>query len=228
MDTVEAKKVKDVLKYGAWIVVAVVALVFGLRIVNLFEGDHSGEHTVFTPADSNFAQVVKKDYRPASTPFERPSKPVVKLPKGVSERDVKRLITVTKETPADSAGTVHIDTTQIIETFDGQVYVPKEEGKTTTVQETHYTPPIFAFDLFGSAGITVTRRENKVVVSPLLAIAPLQVLGHVQLPLIGADFEGVAAGAGYRYDKFMLGLVAHWSGKDLSRSVKLTVHYCFD
>jgi hypothetical protein len=223
---------KDILKYGSWLVVAIVALVLGLtlgpRVLSFLEGYVGGEHTVFTPADSNFVPVIKKDYRPPSTPFERPSKPPWKLPKGVSERDVKRVITVAKETPADSAGAVHRDTTQIIETFDGRIYIPKELGKATTVRETRYTPPIFAFDLFTSAGITLTRRESKFVVSPLLAIAPLQILGHVQLPLVGADFEGVVAGAGYRYDRFMLGTVVHWSGRDLSRYIKLTVHFCFD
>ncbi len=228
MDPVAQTQMKDLLKYGSWLVVAIVALILGLRVAAFLDHDSSQEQTVFTPADSSFAPVVKKDYRPASTPFERPSKPVAKLPKGVSEKDVKRVITVTKDTPADSAGNVTKDTTQIIETFDGKIYIPKEDGKATTVEETRYVPPIFAFDLFTSAGITLTMRDNKVVVSPMVAIAPLQVLGHVQLPLVGADLEGIAAGIGYRYDKFMLGSVVHWSGKDLTRSVKLTIHFCFD
>ena len=80
---------KDILKYGAWIVVAAVVLVLGLKLAHMLEGEPQYEYVVpLCGIDSGFVPIIKKDYRPRSTPFERRSKPPVRLPRGVKESDV--------------------------------------------------------------------------------------------------------------------------------------------
>jgi len=220
--------VKDILKYGSWVVIAIVALVLGLilgpRVLSYFEGYLGGDHAVFTPADSTFVPVVKREYKPRSTPFERPSKPPVRLPKGVKESDVKRVIVVTEHIKTDSSR-IFFDSTTVIELKSGAIYVPKEHGKELTVEEFNYVPPVLDFGLFCSVGASVGRYNDKFTISPLMAASLLQICGVVQFPLVMADLQGVGAGFGIRQGDFMIGAFSHWRFEDMQRQIKLSIQY---
>jgi hypothetical protein len=228
--------VKDVLKYGAWIVVVLVLLVLGLRLARMLEGEPNNEYVVGSPIDSGFVPIIKKDYRPHSTPFERRSKAPVRLPRGVKSSDVKRVIIVTENVKTDSglpdyavqAGKTFSDSTTVIELKSGEIYVPKEDGKELTVEEFRYVPPILDFGLFGSVGASLGRIQTKFVVSPLVAFSPLQICGTVQLPLAMADLYGVGVGFGVRYGDFIVGAFSHWRFDDAQRQIKVSIHYCIN
>lgn len=142
---------KDVLKYLAWMAVAGVALVIVREFSRWVGTETQPEFTVSTPVDSGFAPIFQKEFRPRSTPFERASKPPAKLPKGVKESDVKRVIVVTKRLETDAERRI-IDSTTVIELTTGEIFVPKVKGKEVSVEEYRYAPPILDFGLFGSVG----------------------------------------------------------------------------
>lgn len=215
---------KDYLKYIAWMVVAIVVLVLVLKISGWIEGSPHIDYTVTTPIDSGFAPIIKKDFKPRSTPFERPSKPPVRLPKGVKEADVKRVIVITERLKTDS-GTKFFDSTAVVELKSGEIYVPKEDGKELTVEEFRYVPPILDFGLFASVGASIGRSQQRFNISPLLAASPLQICGSVQFPLLMADLQGVGAGFGIRYGDFMVGISSHWNYLDAQRQIKVSIHY---
>jgi len=219
--------VKDVLKYGAWIIVAAVVLVLGLRLARMLEGEPHNEYVVGSPIDSGFVPIIKKDYRPRSTPFERPSKPPVKLPRGVKESDVKRVIIVTENVKTDS-GKTFSDSTTVIELKSGEIYVPKEDGKELTVEEFRYVPPILDLGLFGSVGASLGGILAKLTLSPLVAASPLQICGLVQFPLAMADLYGVGVGFGVRYGDFIVGAFSHWRFDNMQRQIKISIQYCFE
>jgi hypothetical protein len=218
---------KDYLKYGAWAVVAIVLLVVVWRISRLIEGGPQTDYTVATPIDSGFVPIIKQEFKPRSTPFERASKPPVKLPQGVKESDVKRVIIVIKDVKTGSNIAVP-DTSRIIELKSGEIYVPKEEGTELTVHEITYMPPILRFGLFASVGVSLGGIPAKLTVSPLVAVSPLQICGFVQFPLVMVDLCGIGAGFGFRYGNYMAGAFSHWRFDNMQRQVKISVQYAIN
>jgi hypothetical protein len=177
------------------------------------------------PADSNFVPVKERNYRPRSTPFERPSNIPVTLPKGVTEANVARIVTVVKRIPIDSAHFLQ-DTTSIIITKGDQVFVPKQSGVETGVQDIKFIDPIFRWGLFTSIGASFTKFGVPTLeVSPSIAISPLEILGKVQLPLLAADLSGIGIGIAYRHKDFIFVLADHERFVDAGRSIRIMIHY---
>jgi len=218
---------KEYVKYIAWIIVAIVVLVLIFKISNLIEGPAHVDYTVSTPIDSGFVPIIEKDYKPRSTPFERPSKPPVKLPKGVKESDVKRAIVVVDSMETGS-GRKFLDTTTVIELKSGEIFVPKKDGKELSVEEYSYKPPILAFGLFGSLGASLGQSAGKLAVSPIVGASLAQISGLVQFPLFSADFDGIGAGIGLRYGSVMVGAHSHWRFDGTQRQIKLSLQFCIN
>jgi hypothetical protein len=189
---------QNILKYIAIIFVAAVILILALRGCP----QTTTEVTVVTPPDTNFAQIVKRDYRPKSIPiFENPKKPPIRLPKDIKEKDVKRAIIVT--------GKNCMDTTTIIETKDGNIFVDKQGGKVATVEEITYKPPILAFGLTPIVGMTVSPFGK--LLSPMIGLNFITWYGQVQFPNLCIDLQGVSSFAMYRLDIFSFGAGYRWN-----------------
>jgi hypothetical protein len=215
---------KDALKYIAVILTCIVGAIALFRIGSCGDGN-GGDVSVRIPADTGFVPVTERELRPRSTPFEGASNVPVKLPKGLAEGDVARIVRVVKRIPINSSRSV-LDTTAMIITKADQVFVPKQDGIQTSVEDTKFVPPIFRFGIFASVGISLVKLGiPNLEVSPSIAIAPLEILGKIQLPLITADLQGVGIGVGYRYKDFVFAVAGHQRFEDAGRSVRIMIHY---
>lgn len=212
------------LKYSAIILICVTVLVILFRFGSCNDAKMD-DVTIRIPTDSGFVPVTERKYRPPSTPFERSSKSPVKFPKDLSEGNVARIVTVVKRIPIDSAHSLW-DTTSVIVTKGDQVFVPKQPGTQTTVQDTKFTDPIFRWGLFSSVGISIAKFGVPTLeVSPSLAIAPLEIMGEVRFPFLTTDLTGVGIGIAYRHNDFIFALANHERFIDAGRSIRIMIHY---
>lgn len=221
---------KDYLKYITWIVLAVVALVIVSRVTGLFKDGVSEDVTVTTPSDSAFLPIHKREFKPASIPFEKRTKPPVRLPKGIKEKDVARAIIITKSERGRTSSRLGAigDTLRLIELKNGAIFVEGVKGAETKVEEITYAPPILSWGMFTSVGVSISRSEERFVFSPVFAFSPLQISGTVQFPLLTADLNGIGAGVGARYKNFLFGISEQWRFENFQRQIKLSIHYCID
>ena len=212
------------LKYSAVILVCVVILVITSRIDSC-NNQATDEISIRIPSDSGFVPVTEHNYRPPSTPFERSSKPPAKIPKDISEGDVARTVAVVKRIPIDSSHFL-TDTTSLVLMKDGLVFVQKQPGIAMSVEDTKFIDPIFHWDIFTSIGISIAKFGVPTLeVSPSIAIAPLEIMGKVQLPLLAADLTGVGIGIAYRHKNFIFALAGHERFVDAGRSIQIMIHY---
>jgi hypothetical protein len=214
---------KDTLKYIAIILACIVGAIVLFRIGSCGDGS-TDETTTRIPSDSAFVPITERTLRPRSTLFEGASKTPARLPKGLSEGDVARIVRVVKRIRVDSARSI-LDTTSVIITKADQVFVPKQPGIETSVEDIKFVDPILHFGLFPSIGISIAKLGIPSEVSPSIAIAPLEILGKVQLPLIAADLNGVGVGIGWRYKDFVFAVAGHQRFEDAGRSVRIMIHY---
>ncbi len=219
-------------------VCAVIVVVMLPRSCSHNSTDDSRVAQVFTPNDSNFAPVTTKEYRPASTPFEKQKSPV-KLPSDLNESDVKeaiRIIGSPRPPVTQSPGPVVPDTTVIILSQDGHIYVNGGQ-RSLTVERFEYLPPILDFGLFRQVGVTVSGLRQLLggdftpdLVSPAFAVSFIQVDGRFQFPTLLLDLDGVGIGGGYRISGFTAGAVYHhpFVGADQdSPALKIFITYNF-
>jgi hypothetical protein len=212
------------MKHIAWIVVAISVLVIFFKIESCLREKKGSNEIVFTPADSSFEPIVKKEYRPPSTPFEKPQRPKIKIPAGIDEKEIEKAIIITKLPQTDGLKNTPPDTTRILILKSGEVYIEKTDSTITKVEQYHYLPPIFDFTLQPSIGLSLSL-DSSFKVSPSLALSACQLFGKVQIPILTADLNGVGVGVGIRQEDFVFGLAATWSYKDFDRQIKLSLHY---
>lgn len=215
---------KETIKYLAWIVVAGVLLVIASMVKDVFRGESEAPGMMVVPADSGFAPVIKKEFRPRSTPFEKhPPIPVKRYPAGVKEKDVKRVITIGKTIPI--SGIPHQDTTRIIEMKSGEIFIEKPDSGQLVVEEFEYLDPILSWGARASLGITFSRFSHKFELSPSLSLSFLQVLGRIAVPLATVDLTSIGLGVGYQWESFVFGFGLHWRFEDLRKQVKISLQY---
>lgn len=171
--------------------------------------------TVVTPTDTSFSSVTHDTYRPQSIPFiERTQKPPAHLPDNIKPSDVKEVITVVKSPK---------DTTQVIITKKGDVYVGKQGGKVEAVTVTTYEPPILSWDLFIKIGVDGTTEK----ISPVAAIGLCEIIGRVDVPVFSLDLQGVGIGADVKIFKpISVGILYHDSWQT-DKSIRLIINYNF-
>ena len=195
------------LKTIAYVILAIFILVFAWRYFKPTEK----VITVTTPKDTTFSQVTHDTYRPNSVPLlESTHTPPTRLPSNLKPKDVKEVITVVKK-PNDS--------TRVIITNNGNVYVDRQNGKVENVTVTTYEPPILNFDLFPKLGID----GNTQKVSPFIGIAFLEICGKVDLPLFTVDLYGIGIGIDYQlFNPVSIGVIYHddWQ---TNKSIRLTL-----
>ncbi|MDP1675708.1 MAG: hypothetical protein Q8L88_02490 [Bacteroidota bacterium] len=200
---------KEYLKYASYIVVCVTIAYVCLTLRNCGTVGESSDRTD-TPADSAYLPIIVRSYTPKSTPFEKPVKPVSKLPKGVKEKDVKRVITISGK-----------KLLQIIETKNGYVLVSKN-GDSLEVAVTNYFDPIFEFGLFAGVGINL----NAAAAAPSVSISFVKVCGNFLAPVVAADLRSIGIGIGYKfYHDITVTPLLMWNYSDTQRTIKLNLSY---
>jgi len=213
--------VRDVIKYITILAVTAAVLIIFFSAKDWLSVETKSER-ILIPSDSNFVEIAEQQYRPSSTPFEKPSNTPVMLPKGMKERDVKRVITIAKKLPVAQGDTVVVDETHIIETKSGDIFIPKQPGKEIVVREIGYAAPILALSWKTSIGFSTSWTGS---LSPAIAAAPLEIAGTVRLPIFIMDLQGVGLGMGVIYERFIFGMSRHWRFGDAEPSSKLTIMY---
>jgi hypothetical protein len=134
----------------------------------------------------------------------------------VKEKEIKREIRIIK---IDSSG--HADTTGIILMENGEVLVDNAARNVKSVDVANYVAPILDWGLHLQAGVSIWDH-----VSPAIAIAPLEIEGCLQLPVIAVDIYGVGIGASYRLSHYSFGIISHY-GFTLEKQIKILVTYNF-
>ena len=212
-----------IFKYGALIILGmlcILAVVKGLQCVITPK-----PITIIQPVDTNFATIAHTDYRPQSIPLvEHPQKPKVTLPSNIHESDVANIVVVVKK---DSA-TGKQDTTAIITTHDGTVYVNNDrhgEDHTQSVTIITYEQPILKFGLFPALGVDYVPNGKA---SPVGSIGFLKILGSVTVPEVSADFYGIGAGVSVKiYEDISAGVVYRWDYQDAKTQIAVKVAFNF-
>lgn len=176
--------------------------------------------TISVPADSVFAPIVSRSYQPPSLPFSKKTIGI-KLPKGITERDVKKVTTVTvRDVPHEPSKRINI-----IETNSGETFVEKDSSVESVIV-TRVQRPLFVVGLSFGFGISIgATSENRPGVSPLAIVAILEWFGDLHAPVLVADLDGIGIGGQYRlYHDVFVGASRCWRYEGGSR-VKATVAY---
>ncbi|MEW6060957.1 MAG: hypothetical protein AB1600_03350 [Bacteroidota bacterium] len=210
---------KDLLKYIAYIFACATTLYIMAQIKSCSSDTDKEEFTVEIPLDSSFVPIVKQEYRPRSTPFEKGGKQPHRLPKNATESNVARTIAIVKRIPIDSAGHTIQDTTILVVLKQGDVFVERRQYH-SEVRVTDFLPPIFDWNLSFSVGINFAR-----TVSPSIAFSPLKIMGRVSFPLLSFDTEGIGIGAGWYQEDFIFGVITHSRFETEVTGLKLFIHY---
>jgi len=167
------------------------------------------------PKDSGFSPIAQQEYRPPSLPFSR-RRLQVKLPAGVSERDVRRVVTVRVR---DSSGARRLS---IIEARSGETYVPRDSA-ILGVEVTDVLSPIFAVGVRFGIGLTATPTR----LSPAAFLALVEWDGWLQVPVAVADLDGLGIGGQLRiYHDICFGATHLWRF-DQSTQAKATLSIMF-
>lgn len=192
---------------------------------------HNDVVLTVTPADSSFTPIDHRSYTPPLLPAlskRSAVPPVTKLPRGVRERDVRRVVQLEwKGVPAP---------TNIIELKNGEVFVEKD-SPLERVTVVDYNPPVLALGLFPGIGVSLGLEKgnvgepwrNRAKLSPVLKASFVEVCGTVKLPMIAADLDGAGIGAEWTiYHDIAIGAALFGEYSNLNqRSFKVTLQFNF-
>ena len=170
----------------------------------------------YVPHDPNFTPVIYGTYQPPSVPMLSSKKSGLKLPEGMSEKDVAKVTTIerTEGKPID-----------IIETKSGEIFIAKD-STIRSVRVTMFEAPVFSFDWRFGFGASLGYRE-RFQFSPSVTFAPLEWYGKLHAPTLTADLDGIGVGGQLRvYHDIYLGPAHVWR-YDVGSQFKATVHYMF-
>jgi hypothetical protein len=220
------------LKLAAAVVLLIVAIVAVSRFnscMNNWRG--IGKTSTDTPKDSSFMPIEHRHYQPPSLPgltnlVGIPPTAPAKLPKGVSEKDVKRVLTLNVRELSKPIN--------VIEMKDDRVFVEKDSGL-VSVGVTDYVPPIVQFGFYPGVGISIGKVGTSAPTfpmrfSPLATVAVADWWGLVRVPCIAADLDGIGISASAKiYYDFYIGVAMLWKYEDTSQRVlKATIAYNFN
>ena len=161
-------------------------------------------NNVETPTDSSFIPVKKETYTPPTVPAIEKRRLPVRLPKGVTETDVKQVITVTERPAAkgSSQSKVPGHDIDIIETNDGEIYVEKD-STIESVTQIRVLPQFFTLEVGIALGANTSLDKR---VRPQVSWSLGTWAGCVHFPVLTGDPDGISFGADTRvYHDFFLG-----------------------
>jgi hypothetical protein len=174
--------------------------------------------SVSTPTDTSFAPVTHSEYRPPI--IEGKSSPV-KLPEGVSQKDVVKVTTLKVR---DSKG--GIKDINVVETKDGETFVEKD-ADLVSVDVVEYKPPIVSFGMGYGGGLSFGLKNDKFALSPVMTVSPIEWFGRVKLPVGSLDIDGIGIGASVRaYHDIHIGAAKTWDF-DGGSGVKINLTFEF-
>lgn len=213
---------KDYLKYISIIIVCVTTIVISTQIRSCSNVRDGEESVTVTPRDSSFVPVSKNEYRPRSTPFEKDAAIPARLPNDAPQANVARTIAIVKAIPADGTGTFIKDSTNIVITKSGDVFVEKKSGIETNVTITEFLPPILQWDFYCGIGFNTNMQK----IFPSVSVSFLQINEKFSAPILFADTRSIGVGAGYKfYYDISVAPVLCWDYENLNRSIKINVSY---
>lgn len=211
---------------GKWRVVTVLALAV---VIILLLGDRlrcrPGDEgfIVHAPPDSSYMPVLRRQYSPpppliGGLTTRRSAAPLKKLPQGVAELDVQRVVRLRIK---DSNKPV-----TIVELRDGSVLVERD-SVVEVVEVIEYERPAVAFGLFPGIGITGTMRGGDARVVPMLKLSFAELFGRVRLPMVVADTDGIGLGVETRlYHDLFIGAGVFATYSNLAhRQLKATLEF---
>lgn len=206
---------KEYVKYGTYLVICATIAFMCATFKDCGEVGQTPD-LVVVPRDSAFLPITKSDYKPASTPFEDPVKPVSKLPIGVKEKDVDRVITARKISTNE--------TLILIITKSGDVHIPKDSTSVNyEFRVTEYHPQIFDFGLDIALGFTLNADAR---ISPSISFSMLQINEKILFPDIAADLQSIGIGIGYQfYHDLTVTPLYMWNYSDTHNTIKIKVSY---
>jgi hypothetical protein len=208
------------LKYIAIILVAVVVLVFFFNIKSCGSANNAVQSTN-VPIDSNFAPVTHQTYQPPSIPFLSKEKLPVKLPQGVKEKDVKKIIKLTVRDIPSGGKEINI-----IESKTGEIFVQRDSS-IVSIGVIDVRPPLIAFDFRFGAGLSLGKCGKGLRYSPAVLFAPIEWDGWLQLPVVAADLDGIGPGAQIKiYHNIYLGAAQLWR-YDVGQQSKIILSYVY-
>jgi len=195
-------------------------LIYGIVKIQSCNVNPVDENGVSVPADTNYNPVTEQEYTPPSTPLSSKKLPV-QLPKGVREKDVETVTTITMK-PEHGKPSQKFD---IIRTKEGETFVRKD-STIESVSVTTIAPPFMDWGIHFGAGITAGKSES-VKLSPSLCVAPVQWFGWLQAPAGYLDIEGVGPGLQAKvYHDIYIGAAKIWKFEG-GEQLKLTIQYMF-
>ena len=215
---------RQYLKYIAIIIACGVLfyVIAALKSCNLKQSSMS-QSTIVNPTDSNFAPVEHTTYQPPSLPALSKTTSGIKLPKGLSEKDVKKVVELKLRTsvPVSTNDSMtqssfvndSLTTLDIIETRNGDIFV-KKDSLIQSVKVIHFEPPVFAFNLRFGAGVSAGYSDRKINFSPVAVMSLVD--WNVdkikfQAPIVTADLDGVGLGAQFQlYNNLYFGAIREW------------------
>lgn len=213
------------LKIGAGIIVLIVLLAIISRVSSCVSAHRDGVSKIVTPQDSTFAPLEHRSYTPPSVqiPFltkKKSGHPPASLPVGVSEKDVKRVISLKYKDRTEPVN--------IIEMKSGMIFV-KKDSLLEEVTDWTYRPPIVEFGLFPGGGLSFAWQDSKLRLSPTMGFSLMDVCGTVRLPFISVDIDGLGAGIQAKlYHEIYIGPSIVWSFDDLShKQIRISLNYNF-
>lgn len=223
MQESRAGRMRTILQTIGGVIVLVVVIVLIVKFRGCRDVDHlDGGTIVRVPDDTTFAPVHVKEYQPPSLPFSKKKLPV-RLPKGMDEDDVARVVTL--EIPPDTLGKKK-RTIDVIETKKGDVLVSLDSGP-FEVTVTEIVPPLISFSMRFGAGVTLGRKDGQNTFSPAVMFAPVEWSGWLEAPFLTADLEGLGVGGQARvYHDVYIGIAKLWRYEEGSR-IKLDLAFMF-
>lgn len=213
---------KNTLLAVACLIALGILIMIGVKLYDVFIApEPENVVTIETPADTNFVPVEKQTYQPPSFFFSKKTSGK-KLPRGVKEEVVARVLTVKMVAPNDS-----IYELDIIETKDGDVFIAKDDPEVKSVRVLTFAPKVFDINVRFGLGLSAGLRNEQVRIMPCGVMSLCEWWGAVQAPSLAADFDGVGPAIGVKlYHDIYLGAAWMW-GYDGSRQIKASLSYMF-
>jgi hypothetical protein len=197
------------------IIYAFVAIFFISIAYKIFYSPKPQKIIEIASPDNTFTSAGETTLRPKSIPFEATTKPIVREPDNVPQKDIDRTYRIITK---DSTG--HKDTVSLVILKDKhQALVDNKNGEVQEFLEQEYLSPILAFGVFPKLGID----GNTQVISPLIGLSFLEIYGCVQLPIFILDLQGIGIGLDVNIlNPISLGVIYHddWNTK---KSIRLTL-----
>lgn len=215
----DLQKITLYLKIAGICIVVFAAIMLLVKVKGCLDGqENTVAETISVPSDSHFAPIEHNTFQPTvEIPFVKKKEFPAKLPEGVKQTDVDRVITLeTKDS----------DRVFITETNKGEVFVQKDSS-VREVTVTVIEPPLFKFQSDVGLGFTFGWHTDSYRMSPSACFAPLQWSGWLNIPNFTVDLDGIGVGGSARLYHDIFAGVSEEKMFNGGSELKATIHFMF-